>query len=153
MSFAFSNASQNECALQIRPRAGISLATPAFAIVTIDYLTVGNAGNTADPATGSLYGAVSYEYQIGKYEVTNAQYAEFLNAKGESNSNGIYNPSMSSYGITQSGSSGPLVIRRSIPLVFARQPDFRTRVLGDQAGNSVQRVGSGLHAADALTIV
>lgn len=35
--------------------------------VTIDLVTVGNSGN-ADDATG--YGAVGYEYSIGKYEVT-----------------------------------------------------------------------------------
>ena len=33
--------------------AGIALSTPAFAAVTIDYVPVGNAGNAADPATGS----------------------------------------------------------------------------------------------------
>jgi formylglycine-generating enzyme len=38
--------------------------------------------------------------------VTNAQYGEFLNAKGASNSNGIYNSNMASTGITQDGSSG-----------------------------------------------
>ncbi len=54
---------------------------------------VGNAGNAADSATGSLYGAVAYAYQIGKYEVTNAQYTAFLNAvdPGGANTNGIYN--------------------------------------------------------------
>ncbi len=69
----------------------------------MDYVRVGNPNNTAD-TTG--YGAVDHAYWIGKYEVTNAQYAEFLNAKGQSNTNGIYNSSMASYGITQSGSSG-----------------------------------------------
>ena len=47
------------------------------ATVTIDYISVGNPGNAAD-STG--YGAVTYAYQIGKYEVTNAQYPAFLNA-------------------------------------------------------------------------
>jgi len=57
---------------------------PALAVV-IETVPVGNAGNAADTqimsdgTTG--YGAVPYEYRIGKYEVTNAQYAEFLNAK------------------------------------------------------------------------
>jgi sulfatase modifying factor 1 len=83
--------------------AGITLATPAFAIVTIDYVGVGNAGNAAD-TTG--YGSVGYSYNIGKHEVTNRQYAEFLNAKGGSNNNGIYNSSMSSFGISQVGSPG-----------------------------------------------
>ena len=86
--------------------ACVSLVTPALAFVNIEWVTVGNAGNAADPFTGSLYGGVSYAYQIGKYEVTNAQYAEFLNAKGGSNSYGIYNAGMASYGITQNGSSG-----------------------------------------------
>ena len=83
--------------------ASAALITSTSAIVTIDYVTVGNIGNAAD-TTG--YGAVSYEYQIGKYEVTNAQYAEFLNAKAGTDSYGLYNPSMSSDGITRSGSSG-----------------------------------------------
>jgi formylglycine-generating enzyme required for sulfatase activity len=81
-----------------------ALSPFAAASVNIEYVTVGNPGNVADPLTG--YGSVGYSYNIGKYEVTNAQYGEFLNAKGQSNANGIYNSSMSSYGITQTGSSG-----------------------------------------------
>ncbi|MCX6865220.1 MAG: SUMF1/EgtB/PvdO family nonheme iron enzyme [Verrucomicrobia bacterium] len=84
--------------------AGVSLVTPALAVVNIAWVPVGNAGNTADPSTG--YGSVASAYNIGKYEVTNSQYAEFLNAKGGSNSNGIYNSGMASYGIAQTGSSG-----------------------------------------------
>jgi sulfatase modifying factor 1 len=84
--------------LSLAVLAGISLATPAFAVVNIDYVSVGNAGNAKDPATGSLYGAVAYAYQIGKYEVTNAQYATFLNAvdPGGANANGVYNANMGS---------------------------------------------------------
>jgi formylglycine-generating enzyme required for sulfatase activity len=76
----------------------------ASASVTIDWVTVGNAGNAADPLTG--YGAVGYEYRIGKYEVTNAQYGAFLNAKAVTDSHELYHTSMSTYGITRSGSSG-----------------------------------------------
>ena len=43
---------------------------------TFDWTTVGNPGNLDDD-TG--YGGVDYTYRIGKHEVTNAQYAEFLN--------------------------------------------------------------------------
>lgn len=73
-------------------------ASIANASIAIDWVTVGNVGNAADPATGSLYGAVGYEYQIGKYEVTNAQYTAFLNAVDPTgaNANGIYNPFMAS---------------------------------------------------------
>jgi formylglycine-generating enzyme required for sulfatase activity len=79
--------------------AGIAvLSTPAFAVVNIDWVDVGHAGNAADPATGSLYGAVAYAYKIGKYEVTNAQYTAFLNAVDPTgaNANGIYNSNMGS---------------------------------------------------------
>jgi len=44
----------------------------------IETVKVRNPGNGADETT---YGAVAYGYGIGKYEVTNAQYCEFLNAK------------------------------------------------------------------------
>jgi formylglycine-generating enzyme required for sulfatase activity len=83
--------------------ANVLFVTPALAAVNIAWVPVGNAGNTAD-STG--YGSVGYAYNIGKYEVTNAQYADFLNAMGSSNSYGIYNSSMASYGIAQTGSSG-----------------------------------------------
>jgi sulfatase modifying factor 1 len=81
-----------------------ALITSASASVTIDWVTVGNAGNAADPLTG--YGAVAYEYKIGKYEVTNAQYGAFLNAAAQTDNYGLYNSNMSTYGVTRSGSSG-----------------------------------------------
>jgi formylglycine-generating enzyme len=79
------------------------LPLPVSSAVIIDYVPVGGAGNSAD-VTG--FGSVSYDYNIGKYEVTNAQYVEFLNAKGASNEAGIYDPYMGSTGIRQSGSPG-----------------------------------------------
>lgn len=76
-------------------------ATP----ITIDTVPVGNLGNSAD-TTG--YGAVSYAYRVGTTEVTNAQYAAFLNEKAKSDSLGLYIENMGSGygGITRSGSSG-----------------------------------------------
>lgn len=41
------------------------------------FVRVENSGNTADTTT---YGAVSYNYRIGKFELTNDEYVEFLNA-------------------------------------------------------------------------
>ena len=78
--------------------AGISLVTPAFAVINIDYVLVGNAGNAADNSTGSLYGAVAYAYKIGKCELTNAEYTALLNAVDPNgvNANGIYNTGMGS---------------------------------------------------------
>ena len=72
-----------------------ALIVSASAAITMDWVNVGDAGNAAD-TTG--YGAVGYAYQIGKYEVTNAQYSAFLNAVDPlgANANGIYNTYMGS---------------------------------------------------------
>jgi len=85
--------------------ATLLFAYPAQAVVEIDWVTVRDPGNAAD-TTG--YGAVAYPYQIGQYEVTNAQYAEFLNAVAATDTNGLYNANMGSGlgGIARSGSSG-----------------------------------------------
>ena len=85
---------------------------PASAVpITIPTVPVGNLGNANDPATGSLYlyGGVGYAYNIGTTEVTNAQYAAFLNEKAASDPLGLYNASMGSDargGISQGGVSG-----------------------------------------------
>jgi len=65
--------------------------------VTIQWSAVGNAGNANDPATGNLYGGVGYNYNIGTYDVTNIQYAEFLNAKDPNGTSPLqlYNNGMS----------------------------------------------------------
>ena len=61
-------------------------------LTSLEFVTVGNVGNSAD-STG--YGAVDYEYNIGKYEVTNAQYAEFLNAVATvGDAHGLYKSDM-----------------------------------------------------------
>jgi sulfatase modifying factor 1 len=62
--------------------------------ITIDTLRVGNAGNLSELQSG--YGAVGYDYLIGKYEVTNAQYAAFLNGVDPSGANTLrlYHQSM-----------------------------------------------------------
>ncbi|MEI8375778.1 MAG: SUMF1/EgtB/PvdO family nonheme iron enzyme [Planctomycetota bacterium] len=60
--------------------------------VTIDLVPVGDAGNAAD-STG--YGSVSYNYNIGTYEVTAGQYTAFLNAvAASSDDNALYNVKM-----------------------------------------------------------
>src|SRR5437867_10646941 len=67
--------------------------------VSIDWTSVGGAGNACDPQpTGfapGCYGAVGYSYSIEKYEVTTAQYVEFLNAKAAvTDPFALYNPQM-----------------------------------------------------------
>ncbi|HUT59485.1 MAG TPA: SUMF1/EgtB/PvdO family nonheme iron enzyme [Phycisphaerae bacterium] len=64
-----------------------------------DLVRVTNAGNP-DDAHGSGYGGVAYEYSMGKYEVTNAEYCAFLNSKlptgTAADTYGLYNPLMGS---------------------------------------------------------
>jgi formylglycine-generating enzyme required for sulfatase activity len=79
--------------------------------VTMDWTPVGNMGNACDPQSQGCFGEVGYAYSIGTYEVTNAQYTEFLNAKAASDPFGLYNTDMgitsfTPAAITRSGSSG-----------------------------------------------
>lgn len=53
--------------------------------INIDFVTIGNAGNPGDTRSGvNPYGsgAVDYEYQISKYEITNDQWDAFVSAVG-----------------------------------------------------------------------
>jgi MYXO-CTERM domain-containing protein len=86
---------------------GLAIST-ASASITIPTVAIGNPGNAPDPLTGGLYGSVAYTYNIGQTEVTNAQYAAFLNAKAKSDPFGLYNTSMAGSfgGITRSGLPG-----------------------------------------------
>ena len=73
-------------------------ANKALAVVTFDWAIIGNPGNAPDQVYSSnnpdnlRFGAVDYVYRIGKYEVTNTQYVEFLNAVDPmgSNLNDVY---------------------------------------------------------------
>ncbi|MBE3070385.1 MAG: SUMF1/EgtB/PvdO family nonheme iron enzyme [Planctomycetes bacterium] len=75
----------------------LAMASAALAAVNIETVPVGNTGNTPDN-TG--YGAVDYDFNIGKYEVTAGQYTAFLNAVAVTDAYGLYNTSMwsSAYG-------------------------------------------------------
>ena len=81
------------------------LAAPVGAApITYEMVTVGNAGNAND----RVYGAVAYDYQIGKYDVTIGQYTAFLNAVATTDTYSLYNSSMGTNlniaGIQQNGS-------------------------------------------------
>ena len=90
------------------------LSLPARA-VTIDWVAVDNANNAADTPSANCWaancGSVDHAYSISKYEITNAQYAEFLNAVGQNGAitRALFNASMHNNpngGIVQSGVSG-----------------------------------------------
>lgn len=68
---------------------------PAHAQPAIDWMTVGDPGNTADTTT---YGAVASSFQIMKFEFTNQQYTDFLNSvdPNGTNPNSVYNTNQGS---------------------------------------------------------
>lgn len=72
----------------------------------IGSVLIGDPGNSAD-ANG--WGSVEYPFYIGETEVTNSQYAVFLNAVAANDTYGLYNPNMGSSingGIRRSGEPG-----------------------------------------------
>src|SRR5262245_35699583 len=88
-------------ALAVTAVVGLLLIASAASAVANEWVFVGNAGNVADTEVMTCcnnqgnnrgfdsigttgYGSVAYSYYISKYEITNAEYAEFLNAKAVS---------------------------------------------------------------------
>lgn len=69
-------------------------------------VTVGDPGNAADTRYSGNRGAVASTFSIGKYEVQNSEYAEFLNAVAATDTNALYSTSMATTEIVRSGSSG-----------------------------------------------
>lgn len=144
--------------------ASFVAASAAFASpVTMDWSTVGNAGNAADPTTG--FGAVGYEYRIGTYEVTNSQYAAFLNAVAASDPNRLYNSNMGSNargGITRSGSDGSYTysVRENMgdkPVIFvswydaARMANWMTNGQGSGGTESGVYTLTGANSISGIT--
>src|SRR5262245_40559738 len=81
--------------------------------VTIETVPIGNPGNSADTEVmidgTSEYGSVAYSFRMGKTEITNAQYATFLNAVAKTDSYGLFSAYMGTEpngGIIRSGSTG-----------------------------------------------
>jgi formylglycine-generating enzyme required for sulfatase activity len=85
---------------------------PAASAVTLEWVTVTGTGTCDQLNIPLCFGGVTDHYLIGKYEVTNAEYAEFLNAVAYDDTYGLYNESMGDPstdvhgGITRSGSPG-----------------------------------------------
>ncbi len=81
---------------------------------SLQFVLVRDPGNLPDPNTGNLYGSVGYNYAIGKYDVTLAQYCQFLNAVAATDTYGLYNAynggffGKATFGISQSGGPGSL---------------------------------------------
>ena len=84
---------------------------------------VGEEFNLGDDTNGNR-GAVVYEYQIGTYEITNAEYQAFLNVVAKTDSfYGLYNTQMGSAangGIMRSGQNGNFIY--TVKPGFAKKP-------------------------------
>jgi len=101
---------------------GVSVQADVFSLppgqTSLQFVPVGDAGNAGEQSRlafpyydSTYYGAVASNYQMGKYDVTVAQYTAFLNAVAATDPNGLYNSSMAtdtSYGcgISRYGLSG-----------------------------------------------
>ena len=117
--------------------------------VNIDLVTVGNPGNAGElsgAAAGGwgenrVCGAVTYDYRIGKYEVTAGQYTELLNAVAATDTYGLYNANMWSetYGcnIKQNGSSGNYA--------YSVAPDWANRPVNFVSWGDAARFANWLH--------
>jgi sulfatase modifying factor 1 len=96
-----------------------SIVTPAIyadafsmpgGLQSIQFVTVGNAGNTADTRYNpSGYGAVNYSFGMSKFEITAGQYTVFLNAVAKTDTYKLYNTNMWDYNADPS--NGPFVAK------------------------------------------
>lgn len=120
----------------------------------IDWTTVGDPGNAPDPATGNHFGAVDYSFQISTHEVTNAQYAAFLNSVGSMDVIGLYNSNME---IARTGRPG--MFTYSVDAMFAQRPVRYVSYMDAMRfanwlhnGQPTGNIGQGTTEAGAYTI-
>ncbi len=74
--------------------------------------TIGDPGNACDSRFNGCFGAVADVYDIGTFEVTQAEYTEFLNAVAASDPNALYSANMD---IVRSGSNGSFTYTTAFP--------------------------------------
>ncbi len=132
LSYTYLTVVATTCVLVAAPALyGAALPSSAVSQV-IDLVPVGDAGNWPEwSGTGvggagpdRLCGAVDYDYQIGRFEVTASDYVTFLNAVAATDPYELYAPDMieHSYGcrIERSGVAGSFAY--SVPNDWARRP-------------------------------
>jgi formylglycine-generating enzyme required for sulfatase activity len=102
---------RGKMALLLATVAVLLAGGPAGATITMEMVTVGDPGNVGEESGSGgipvrVCGAVGYEYKIGTYEVTNAQYRAFLNSVAtHEDTYGLYHaPERDGVGISQTGS-------------------------------------------------
>ena len=136
------------------------LSAPASSVV-IDWVSVGDAGNACDVQSQGCFGAVAESYQISETEVTNAQYAEFLNAVAATDTYALYNTfTGADGGITRTGSSGSYSYsaiggRESLPVNFVSFFDtlrFANWLHNGQGAGSTETGAYTLNGSDPLGV-
>jgi len=134
-------------------------ALPVHAL-TIEWVTVGGPDNACETQSQGCFGAVADVYRVSKTEVTNAQYAEFLNAVAETDTYGLYHTSMGSGlgGITRTGNSGSyeysaIAVREDMPVNYVSFYDSLrfANWLHNGQGSGDTETGAYTITADGIT--
>jgi len=134
------------------------------AIITLDTVTVGDAGNADD--SNSL-GGVDYSFKMACFEVSNGQYTEFLNAVAATDTYGLYQEfwmkdnvrqtASNTDGIVRSGSSGSYSYSTSTPdspvhnVTFWSAVRFANWMSNGQGSGSTETGAYDLTDSDAIT--
>jgi formylglycine-generating enzyme required for sulfatase activity len=113
------------------------LCSQSVSAVNIEMVTVGNPGNAPDMRYNldkrpEGFGAVNYDYQIGKYEITQGQYTEFLNAVAKDDPNQLY----STYMLYLDNQVDPKFIKRS-----GTSPNYNYSVASAWANDATSFIG------------
>jgi len=132
--------------------ACVALASAASAAVNVETVPVGNTGNTGELSgsganghgTDRICGAVGYEFNIGKYEVTAGQYTAFLNAVAGVDTYALYDTDMSntSYGSGITRSGGGTV---GNPYTYSVATAFTNRPVNHVSWGDAARFANWLH--------
>ncbi len=124
---------------------------------SISLAAIGDVGNTSDNGVG----AVNYQYSIDKYDVTTAQYTQFLNAVAKTDTYGLYHARMGSgnanVGIVQSGGPGTFAYSvvpglENLPVSYVTWGDAARFVNWVQNGQPTGLEGNGTTETGAYTL-
>lgn len=109
-------------------------------LTSLEMVTVGNPGNSPNAAG---FGAVDYVYRIGKYDVTAAQYVQFLNAVARKDTYGLYNEKMRE----PDREMGCDISRSGIPgsYEYHVSPDWANRPVNYVSWGNAARFANWLH--------
>ncbi len=69
--------------------ASVAASATAQAQTSIDLVTIGHPGNASELSGDRMVGGVDYSFLMGKFEVTNGQFIEFLNSVATTDTYGL----------------------------------------------------------------